>query len=138
MSGFDSRQYEWADISVRIGGFDLVTIRGVKWTRKIEREAIYGKGRDPVAVQTGNTTNEGEFTMLQSDFDAIEAAAGGDILSANVDCLVSFGNPSNGDKMTTHRIEGARFNEDVFEMKQGDKFAELKLPWTARRIVKNV
>ncbi|GEP52378.1 hypothetical protein FNO01nite_30500 [Flavobacterium noncentrifugens] len=135
---FDSRQYEWADITIIIGGRDIVTIRGVKWTRKIERESVYGKGRYAHSIQTGNESNEGEFTMLQSDFDAIELAAGGDILSANVDCLIVFGDPLNGDKMTTHRVIGARFTEDALEMKQGDKFAEVKLPWIARRIQKNV
>lgn len=138
MSGFDSRQYEWADVSVSIGGRDIVTIRAVKWSRTTELEEVYGKGRDPQGIQRGNNKNEGEFAMLQSDFDAIEAAAGGDILNAIVDCQVSFGNPSNGDKITTHRVLGARFPEDVLELKQGDKFAEIKVPWKARRIQKNV
>lgn len=138
MAGFNSREYEWADVTVIIGGVDVITIRAVKWTRKTEREPVYGKGRDPLAIQTGNNTYEGEFSMLQSDFDAIEAAAGDDILSLNVDCQVSFGNPANGDAMKAHRVLGARFTEDSLDIKQGDKFAEITVPWIARKIQKNV
>lgn len=135
---FDSRQYEWADVTVIIGGRDIITIRGVKWTRKIEREAAYGKGRDPLSIQSGNNSYEGEFMMLQSDFDAIEEAADNDILSLSVDCEVNFGNPSNGDSMRTHRVIGVRFLEDAMDIKQGDKFAEITVPWIALRINKNV
>ena len=135
---FNSREYEWADVTLIIGGRDIRTIRGVKWSRKIEREAVYGKGREPIAIQSGNNAYEGEFAMLQSDFDAIEAASGDDILSASVDFEVTFGNPSNGDALKTHRGLGVRFTEDTLDMKQGDKFAEITVPWLATRIQKNV
>lgn len=135
---FNSREYEWADVTLIVGGRDLMTIRGVKWSRKIEREAVYGKGREPIAIQSGNSSYEGEFTMLQSDFDGLEAAANDDILSLSVDCLVSFGNPADGDALKTHRIIGVRFTEDALDMKQGDKFAEITVPWLATKIHKNV
>jgi len=135
---FDSRQYEWADVTLIIGGKDILTLRGVKWSRKVEREAVYGKGRDPQAIQSGNNSYEGEFTMLQSDMDAIEASFGDDILSASVDVEINFGNPSEGNAIKTHRVVGARFTEDALDMKQGDKFAEITLPWISRKIQKNV
>ncbi len=135
---FDSRQYEFADITLIIGGRDIKTLRGVKWSRKIEREPVYGKGREPLSIQSGNASYEGEFMMLQSDFDAIEKAAGDDILSLSVDFEVTFGNPLNGDALKTHRGLGIRFTEDTLDIKQGDKFAEITVPWLARRIQKNV
>ena len=138
MSGFDSRQYEWADVSVSIGGKDIVTIRAVKWDRETEYEELYGKGRDAISIQRGNNKNSGEFELLQSDFDAIEKAAGGDILKAVVDCQVAFGDPEQGDAIITHRALGCRFPKDSYELKQGDKFAAIKLPWIARKIQKNV
>lgn len=135
---FNSREYEWADVTLIIGGRDIRTIRGVKWTRKIEREAVYGKGREPIAIQSGNSAYEGEFAMLQSDFDAIEAASRDDILSLSVDFEVTFGNPLNGDALRTHRGLGVRFTEDTLDIKQGDKFAEIIMPWLATKIQKNV
>lgn len=135
---FNSREYEWADVTVIIGGKDMFGIRGVKWTRKVEREPLHAKGRDPHSIQTGNNTYEGEIKLLQSDVDAIEAAAGDDILSLNVDVQVSFGDPTNGDAMKTHRLLGVRFTEDTLDAKQGDKFFEISVPFVARKIQKNV
>lgn len=132
---FNSREYEWADVTVIVGGVDILGIRGVKWNRKAEREPVYAKGRDPHSIQTGNNSYEGELTMLQSSFDQIEQATG-DILTANVDILVAFGNPLNGDMIRSHRVLGARFNEDALEIKQGDKFAEIKVPFMALKIQK--
>jgi hypothetical protein len=138
MANFNSRQYEWADITLIVGGRDIVTARGVKYSIKIESEPVYGKGREPLSIQRGNASYEGEFTMLQSDFDALEDAGGGNILSLSVDCEVSFGNPASGDVMRTHRIVGARFTEAALDIKQGDKFADITVPWIASRIEKNV
>lgn len=135
---FNSREYEWADITVIIGGRDITGIRGIKYSEKIEREAIYGKGKYPVAIQSGNIACEGEFTMLMSDYNAIEIAAGGSILSTSVDALVSFGNPLEGNFMKTDAVDGIRFTEAPTEMKQGDKFGEVTIPFICLRIRKNV
>lgn len=135
---FNSREYEWSDLTLMVGGRPMYGCRGIKYTEKIEREAIYGKGKTPVSIQSGNISYEGEFTMLQSDYDALEFSGGGSILSLSVDAIVSFGNPANGDAMKTDQIEGIRFTEGAKEYKQGDKFAEITVPWIALRIRKNV
>ena len=128
---FNSREYEWADISVILGGRDLTGIRAVKVKRKRETEEVYAKGREPRAIQSGNNSYEGEIEILQSDFNAIEDAAGGNILNINVDILVCFGNPLNGDVMRTKKISGVRFGEAENAAKQGDKFMHVTLPFKA-------
>ena len=128
---FNSREYEWADISVILGGRDLTGIRAVKVKRKRETEEVYAKGREPRAIQSGNNSYEGEIEILQSDFNAIEDAAGGNILNINVDILVCFGNPLNGDVMRTKKISGVRFGEAENAAKQGDKFMPVTLPFKA-------
>lgn len=133
---FNSREYEWADVTVIVGGVDIIGIRAVKWTRKKELEPVYAKGRDPHSIQSGNNSYDIELEMLQSSFDELEAAANDDILSLNVDIEVSFGNP--GDAIKTHRALGVRFSEDVLDIKQGDKFAAISVPGMARKIQKNV
>jgi len=135
---FNSREYEWADITLHIGGNDIVGVRAVKYKKKVEREAIYGKGRDPIAIQTGNASYEVEFEVTQSAFLALQAAAGGDITDANVDATVSFGNPNSATPMITDRILGIRFNETETAAKQGDKFMPHTLPGMATGIQKNV
>lgn len=128
---FNSREYEWADISVILGGRDLTGIRAIKVKRKRELEEVYAKGREPRAIQSGNNSYEGEIEILQSDFNAIEDAAGGNILNVNVDILVNYGNPLNGDVIRTMKISGVRFGEAENAGKQGEKFMPVTLPFKA-------
>lgn len=135
---FNSREYEWADITLIVAGRDITGIRAVKYTRKIEREPVYAKGRKPKAIQSGNESYEGEFAMLKSSWDAIQDAAGGDAFTLSIDAEVGYGNPSNGDMLRTDRILGIRFTEDTIDFKQGDKFAEITVPWLALDIHKSI
>ncbi len=135
---FNSRQYEWADLSLIAGGKDVTGIRGVKYSEKMEREAVYAKGRDAHSIQTGNSTVEGEITVLQSEYEALVKAGGGSIMSLSLDALVAYGNPANGDAIITDRLLGIRFTESAKELKQGDKFMEISLPFVALRVQNQV
>jgi hypothetical protein len=128
---FNSREYEWADITVILGGTDLLTIRAVKVKKKREKEPIYAKGRQPFAMQSGNDSYEGEIELLKSGYDALEDAAGGNILDLRVDMIVSYGNPSTGDVMRFKKITGVSFTESEEAAKQGDKFMPVTLPFLA-------
>lgn len=138
MSLFNSRQYEWADLSLILGGRDITGFRGVKYTEKIEREPIFAKGRNAHSIQSGNVSVEGEITMLQSELEALTGSSNGGILSLSVDALIAYGNPSLGDDMTTDRLIGIRFTEVPKELKQGDKFMEVTLPFIALRVENQV
>ncbi len=126
---FNSRQYEWADVTLFLGGRDITGIRSIKYTQKAEREAIYGKGRNPHSIQTGNISYEGEISLLQSEYEALILSGKGSIMGLSLDAVVSYGNPLNGDTVITDKIIGIRFNESSKEVKQGDKFMEIKLPF---------
>ncbi|WP_264522143.1 hypothetical protein [Flavobacterium sp. N1994] len=135
---FNSREYEWADITVSAGGIDLLAIRAVKYKKKVEQEGIYAKGREPYAIQKGNASYEGELELLKGGFDQLEDAAGGDITTARFDILVHYGNPANGDVMRTNKITGVSIGENEEASKQGDKFMPVTLPFLALGIKKNV
>lgn len=133
---FNSRQYEWADLTAIIGGNDITGIRGIKYSEKVDREPIYGKGRYPISIQSGNSSVEGEVTLLQSELDALITAGNGSIMGLSLDMEVGFGNPP--DAITTDRIVGLRFTESPKELKQGDKFMEITLPFIALRVQNNI
>jgi len=124
---FDSRQYEWADITAVLGGRDLTGIRAVKFKEKAERELLYAKGRQPHSVQTGNIGYEGELTLLQSEYEALVKAGNGSVLGLALDLKMFYGNPP--DPISQRRIMGLRFTEAGEDMKQGDKFQEITLPF---------
>jgi hypothetical protein len=135
---FNSREYEWADITVVVGGVDLLSIRAVKYKKKREQEAIYAKGSEPFAIQKGNSSYEGELELLKSGFDALEDAAGGDITDLRADLLISYGNPANGDAIRTDKVVNISIGESESAAKQGDKFMPVTLPFLATGIKKNV
>lgn len=126
---FNSREYEWSDVNVVAAGRPLTGIRGVKYSSKQEKEALHAKGNKPHSIQRGNKTYDGELTVTQSEYEALRAAGGGDILDISIDIVVAYGNPSKGDVITTDLLMGAEFTEDNTEWKQGDKFQEKSLPF---------
>ena len=125
---FDSREYEWADITLILGGRDVTGIRAVKYKEKAEKELLYAKGRLPRSIQTGNIAYEGEITLLQSELDALLKSGKGSLLGLSLDAEVHYGNPAEGIALTTDRLVGLQFSESGKEAKQGDKFQEVALP----------
>lgn len=127
---FDSREYEFADITLVLGGKDITGIRGIKYTVKQDKEPVYGKGNEPLKIQKKNKSYEGEFTVLQSELETLIAnSPTGSILDLQLDAVVCFGNPMAGDILLTDVLQGIQFTEESKEGKQGDGFLEIKLPF---------
>lgn len=126
---FNSREYEWSDVNVVAAGRPVTGIRAVKYSSKQEKEVLHAKGNKPHSIQRGNKTYDGELTVTQSEYEALRAAGGGDILDISIDIVVAYGNPSKGDVITTDLLMGVEFTEDNTEWKQGDKFQEKSLPF---------
>lgn len=134
---FNSREYEWADLTFLLGGKDLTGFRGIKYSIKQEKEVVYGKGNMPIAIQKGNKSIEGEITVLQSELETMRLQSGTDsILDLQLDAVACYGNPANGDVLVTDVIQGIQFTEEPKELKQGDKFMEITLPFIALRVSK--
>lgn len=125
----NTREYEWADVTVVMAGRSVTGLRGVKYSAKQEKELLHAKGNKPHSIQRGNKTYDGEITLLQSEYEALKKASGGDILDASMDIVAAYGNPSAGDVITTDVLIGVEFTEDNTEWKQGDKFQEKTLPF---------
>lgn len=133
---FDSRQYEWNDMTLLLGGRDVTGFRGIKYSTKQEKELYYAKGNEPQSIQKGNKAYEGEITLTQRELETLTAAGNGDLMSLDLDAVVSYGNPSRGDALITDVIKGLQFTEEAKEMKQGDKAMEVKLPFVCLRIIR--
>lgn len=125
----NTREFEWSDISLVVAGRDIKGFRGVKYSEKQEKEALYAKGNKAHCIQAGNIAYEGELTLTQSEYETLRLAMGGSILSGSLSMVVAYGNPSKGDVMVTDALSGCEFTEDSTEWKQGDKFQEKSLPF---------
>src|SRR5574344_699444 len=134
MTIINGRQYEFADLSLVMGGRDVCGLRGIKYSEKQEKEVLYGKGNKPLSVQKGNFSYEGEISLTQSELETLKLLARtitgrSSIMGLNLNAVVCYGNPAKGDVMVPDRIFGIQFTEDAKEMKQGDKFMEVTLPF---------
>lgn len=125
---FNSREYQWSDVSVMIGTNDIVGIRSVKYERAKEKELMYGKGNEPIAIQSGNVSYSGEIALTQSEYEALKKAGNGSILDLQTTITVNYGNPDEGSVMTTDILIGVQFTSESNELKQGDKMMEINLP----------
>ena len=131
---FDTREYEWADLTLLFGGNDIVEIRAVKIKEKIEREPLYAKGRQPFSIQSGNTIYEGEVTLTLGGYQRMVKMGKGSVLNLAGEGVFAFGNPSTGDALMTKRAEGIRFTDAEVSLKQGDKFGEVTLPFVCLNV----
>jgi len=129
---FDSREYEWADLSLNINGRDVVGMTSIKYSEKIETEPLYAKGRYPHSIQTGNISIEGEFEVTQSEYEALVKAGKGSVLRLrNLNATVCYGTGLSGDALIVDNISGIQITEGGKEFKQGDKNTKVKLPFKA-------
>ena len=135
MDIINTREYEWSSVKAIVGGRMVTGLRGVKYSKKQEKEALYAAGDKPHAIQRGNKSFDGTIALLQSELEALELASGGDALDVQMDIVVSYGNPTKGDTIVTDLIRGVEFTEIPKGMNQGDKFAEIELPFIAMDIV---
>ncbi|MCM1035539.1 MAG: hypothetical protein NC038_05525 [Paludibacter sp.] len=134
MALINGRQYEFADLTLILGGRDVTGFRGIKYTEKQEKEVLYGKGNRPISIQKGNISYEGEITLTQSELETLKAFARtqsgrSSIMSLNLNAVVAYGNPLKGDPMITDVLYNIQFTEEAKELKQGDKFMEITLPF---------
>jgi hypothetical protein len=134
----DTKQYEFADITLLVGSRDITGVRSIKFSEKIEREPLYAKGRYPHSIQSGNVGYEGSIGCTQGELEVLIAQGGGSILNLQLDSIITYGNPSNGDTLITDKMIGIQFTESVKTMKQGDKFMEVELPFVALRLLNQI
>jgi hypothetical protein len=129
MAFINGRQYEFADLTLFLGGRDVTGFRGIKYTSKQEKEPLYGKGNKPMSIQKGNISYEGEITVTQSELETLKLLGGGSVLQLSLNAVICYGNPAKGDMLITDKLFGIQFTEDAKEYKQGDKFTDITLPF---------
>lgn len=135
---WDSREYEWNDMSLVLAGSDVVGVLELKYSEKQEKKPSYGKGNQPHSIQKGNFSYEGSLKLKQSEYETLVEVGKGSVLKIEADAIVSYGNPSNGDTIVTDRIVGLQFTEGAKNFKQGDTEMECELPFVFLRLKNHV
>lgn len=138
----DTREFEYADITVKMLGAELTGLRGLTYKKSQEKEPVYGAGNTPKAIQRGNKKYEGTLMLLKSDFDLLNTAAVAagyeDItdVPGKLIHMVSVYQKQGDPLIKTDVLKNVEFTEYEEGMKQGDKFKEVSLPFICLDIIK--
>lgn len=138
----NGREYSWGDITLLLGGKVVAGSTNIKYKASQSKEALYGKGNEPIAIQRGNRSYEGSIELLQSEVASLMELGRmkkgfADLLCLNLNAVVCYGNPEEADPMITDKLFGIEFTECEKGMGQGDPNMKVTLPFICTRIVYN-
>ncbi len=128
---FDSKECEWADMSVIFAGATLTKIRGVRYKAAKDKQLLHGAGDQPISIQGGNRTYEGQIKVLKGAIDdmntAAQAAGGRDILDLQFDIVVTY-KPSGARPLQTDVLKSVEIKDFEKGWDQGAKHMDVTLP----------
>lgn len=139
---FDSREYEYADITVSMLGITAKGCRGIKYKKSQDKELIYAQGNNPKAIQRGNKKYDGTLDLLKSDSDLFNdaAVAAGyeditDVPGKLINITVCYAKEDQAVPKTDTMVN-VEFTEYEEGMKTGEKFKEISLPFIFLKLKK--
>lgn len=136
----NSKEYEWSDVHVVMMGREVTGIRGIQYDAEQEKTPIYGRGNKPRSIQKGNKSYSGTITILQSELEALQLAAGknNSILDLPAFDVVNAYAPESGGTIITDIVKSIEITKVPKGMKQNDPNMEIELPFVALDIQYNV
>lgn len=132
----DTDNFAFKDIRVMVNGLKISTLRGVTIKKSVDKEVLFGEGNKGQSIQSGNEEITGEVKVLQNDFEKLMVASAGDLLDFGYFNIVAVFSRVSGGKLATYTVLNAQFTEHEIAMEQGDKNAEITLPFIALDLIK--
>lgn len=131
----NGREYGWADIVVNIGGVPVTGITAIKFGEEMEKENVYGAGRNPVSRGYGRVKSTASITLLAGTVMALEAKAPKKQLYriAPFPIVVSY-QPESG-PIVTKILKNCEFKKTEFDWKEGDMSKPVELELIISHIV---
>ena len=130
----------WHHTTVTILGAKVIGMRGFDFDKKVDKEAIYASGNEPVDIQTGNKTYTGTITVLKYELDKLNDAA----LAAGFEDITEVPHEAITITCTFQKrlldpkrvivAAGVAFNDLKAAMTQAAKFTEVQLPFVSMKI----
>jgi hypothetical protein len=128
---FDSKECEWADMTVMFAGSQLTKIRGVQYKAMQDKDALHAAGNEPISIQRGNRSYEGQIKVLKGALDDMNDAAilagGSDIMDVQFDIVITY--RARGQRgLQTDTLQGVEIKEFEKGWEQGAKNMDVTLP----------
>ena len=135
---FDSKDCEWADMTVMFAGASLTKIRGIKYKALKEKQLLHAAGDEPISIQSGNRTYEGQIKVLKGAIDdmnrAAQSAGGDDILDMQFDIVITY-KPKGTRPLQTDVLVGVEVKDFEKGWEQGAKNMDISLPIVFLKLV---
>lgn len=131
----NGREYGWADIVVNIGGVPVTGITAIKYEEEMEKENVYGAGRNPVSRGYGRTKATASITLLSGTVLALKAAAPKKQLHRIAPFSISVSYQPDAGPMVTHILKNCEFKKTPFDWKEGDMSKPIELELIISHIV---
>jgi len=131
----NGREYGWADIVVNIGGVPVTGIRAIKYDEEMEKENIYGAGRNPVSRGYGRIKSTASITLLSGTVMALKAKAPKGQLFRIAPFPVTVSYQPDAGPIVTHILKNCEFKKSAFDWKEGDMSKEIELELIISHIV---
>jgi len=139
---FDSSEFEYADIKIKLLGLELDTLRGIKYKKSQDKELVYAQGNQPRTIQRKNKKYEGSLKVLKSGYDQLDTAAVAagyeditDVPGKFINVTVTY-QKGGTNMLSTDNLSNVEFTESEDGMNQGDSFGEVTLPFIFLRKTK--
>lgn len=140
MATFNSKEYDWATVTVVLLGKPVEGIRGIEYKSKRAKELLFASGKKARGIQMGKKEYEGSITVLQSELIAMQTAAKAkgydDVTDLEFDIIVSY--ISETGVVQTDKVVNASITEAPNSIKEGDLYSEHALPFIACDVEYNV
>lgn len=140
MTNFNSKEYSWIDLQVVLLSRTVTGLRGMSYKIKRQKEALFAAGKKARGIQFGKKEVDGTITVLQSELIAMNRAAiekgYDDITDIVFDVIVSY--IPDGGTIQTDKIISVSITEIPSDIKEGDLYQEIALPFIACSIEFNV
>lgn len=131
----NGREYGWADIVATIGGVPLTGITAIKYSEEMEKENIYGAGRNPVSRGYGRVKTTASITLLSGSVLALKAKAKNGQLHRIAPFSITISYQPDAGPMVTHILKNCEFKKTEFDWKEGDMSKPIELELIVSHIV---
>lgn len=131
---FNSSEFAWKDLEVVFLGRVIGRLLEVKYKVSQEHKEFYGRGNQPLGINSGNKKYAGSFKIGQSELKAMVLKAKEIDPTCDptdfpyVDLNVAY---ANGGLIERDIVKSLKLTEFEKGLKQGDTEMEIDMPWIA-------
>nr|DAY11536.1 MAG TPA: putative XkdM-like protein [Caudoviricetes sp.] len=131
----NGREYGWADIVTTIGGVPVTGITAIKYGEEMEKENIYGAGRNPVSRGYGRVKSTASITLLSGTVFALKSKAPKGQLHRIAPFPITVSYQPDAGPMVVHVLKNCEFKKTEFDWKEGDMSKPIELELIISHIV---